>query len=150
MNCSNVSPYGLQLFKHCSSMGPFLLVHFFRSSLLQHGFPTGLQVLPEDLQCGLLCMSHSFCQRTALSWAPHGLHSTSTNSGVFHSGDICSTMVFSMGFRGLSAPASGTLFSPLFFSQVLHNICYSFLSYHRDTTRVADRFNFGHVYSVVG
>lgn len=124
---------GLQLFQHCSRMGPFLSVHSFRSRLLQHGFHTGLQVLPENLlQCGLLFVGCGSCQKSALSWVPHGLHSTSTKSGVFHSPTV-----------GMSPPlwsspwASGDsllqhlehpFHSYSYSSQLLHNIFNSLLN----------------------
>lgn len=110
------SSYGLQLFKHYSSVGTFLLVHSCRSRLLQLGFHAGLQVLAENLQCGLLCMGHSSCQKSALPWAPLGLHSTSTNSGVIHSPTvgISAPLWSSPWASGDSAPASEAPLSLLF------------------------------------
>ena len=50
MNFSNVGPsHGLQFLTNCSSVGAFHRVQSFRNRLLQHGSPTGSQVLPANL-----------------------------------------------------------------------------------------------------
>lgn len=52
MNCSSVGPsHGLQFFKNCSSVGPFPGVQPLRNKLLQHGSPTGSQVLHKTWSC---------------------------------------------------------------------------------------------------
>ncbi|KAM9590844.1 uncharacterized protein ACIBXB_005893 [Morphnus guianensis] len=127
-NFSNVGPsHRLQFFTNCSSMGPFHGVQSFRSTLLQHGSPTGSQVLPENLLHGLLstdpqvlpgaCSSAGFPRGHSLLWEP-------TCSGVGSStgcrwisapprtsmdcrGTACLTMVFTTGCRGISALAPG-------------------------------------------
>jgi len=57
-NFSNVSPsHELQFFTDCCSVGPSHRVQSFSNRLLQHGSPTGSQVLPANLlQRGLLSM----------------------------------------------------------------------------------------------
>ncbi|KAK4828634.1 hypothetical protein QYF61_000282 [Mycteria americana] len=115
-NFSNMSAsHGLQFFMNCSSVGPFHRVQSFRSRLLQHGSPTGSQVLPADLlQSGFLPPQvHRFCQEPSPTWASHGVTASFGHihllwCGVLHrlQLDICSTidlhglqgdLVFTMG-----------------------------------------------------
>lgn len=100
----------------------------FRNSLLQHGSPSGSQVLPENLlQHGLLHRSAGPCPEPAPAWVSHGFTSlswASTCSGmgllyelqvdlctpmVLHGlqGHSCFTMVCIMGCRRIAALAPG-------------------------------------------
>ncbi|KAK4815745.1 hypothetical protein QYF61_006783 [Mycteria americana] len=90
-------------------------LQFFRNRLLQHGFPMGSQVLPENLlQCGLLSMDLRSCQEPAPVRAP--LHGPQVLSGACSSAgslqghsflqgtSTCSGVGSSMGCRRISSP----------------------------------------------
>ena len=118
MNFSNVSPsHGLQFFTNCSSMGPIHGVQSFRNRLLQHGSPTGSQVLPANLlQRGFLSPRGHGSAGPARSLLHHGLPTGSQRPsgihllrrGVLHrlQVDICSTMDLH-GLQGDSLPHHG-------------------------------------------
>ena len=124
---------------NCSNVGPFHGVQSFRNRLLPCGSPTGSQVLPANLlQHGLLSLHGS--TGPARSLLQHGLPTGSQSllgiqllqSGVLSMGyrwipappwtsmgwrgTACLTVVGSMGCRGISAPARGTLPPALFFT----------------------------------
>ncbi|KAM9590481.1 uncharacterized protein ACIBXB_005737 [Morphnus guianensis] len=115
MNFSNVGPsHGLQPFTNCSSMGPFHGVQSFRSTLLQHGLPTGSQILPENLLRGLLSPQiRRSCQEPAPAQGSHGVTASFgrihlLRHGVLHGlqVDICSTVDLH-GLQGDSLPHHG-------------------------------------------
>ncbi|KAK4810998.1 hypothetical protein QYF61_014471 [Mycteria americana] len=60
---------------NCSSVDPLHGVQSFRNRLLQHGSPTGSQVLPANLlQRGLFSpWGHRSCQEPAPAWTLHGV-----------------------------------------------------------------------------
>lgn len=132
MNCSNMSPCRLELFKHCSSMSPFLLVHSFRSRLLQHGFHIRLQVLPENLlQCGpawaMVPASNLLCHGVPVGCTAHPpilVSSTVPQRGyLLHygllrglQGTLCSS-IWSIPFTPILTLTSHYFYS----SQLLHN-----------------------------
>ncbi|KAK4807205.1 hypothetical protein QYF61_024325 [Mycteria americana] len=116
MNFSNVGPsHGLQFFMNYSSMGLFHGVQSFRNRLLQHGSPTGTQVLPANLfQHGLLSLHRSIGPARSLlqrrlptgSQPLSGIHLLW--HGVLHGlqVDICSTVNLH-GLQGDNLPHHG-------------------------------------------
>jgi len=118
MNFSNMSPsHRLQSSMNCPSVGPFHRVQSFRNRLLQHGSPTGSQVLPANLLWrGLLSsQGHRSWQDPAPVWASHGV---TGSFGCIHlprrgvltglQVDICSTMDLH-GLQGHCLPHHGLL-----------------------------------------
>jgi len=130
-NFTNMDPsHGLQLFINCSSVGPFHRVQCFRSRLLQRGSHTGSQVLPANLlQHEILftgsqflwgaCSSVGFPQGQghSLFWVIYllwrgflhrlQLEICSPKATMGCRGTECLITVFSVGCRGVSAPATG-------------------------------------------
>jgi len=101
---------------NCPSMGPFHGVQSFTNSLLQHGSPTGSQVLPAYLlQRGLVSLHGSTGPDRSLfqrglptgSQLPSGTHLV--RCGVFHGGqvEICSTVDL-LSLQGDSLPWSSS------------------------------------------
>ncbi|XP_063187185.1 uncharacterized protein LOC134513912 [Chroicocephalus ridibundus] len=75
INFSNVGPsHRLQFFMNCSRVDPFHRVESFRKRLLQHGSPTGSQILPANvIQHGLLSpWGHRLCWEPAPAGDLHG------------------------------------------------------------------------------
>lgn len=93
-NVSNTypSPTELQFFRNVSNMAPFHKVQFFRSRLLQHGFPTGSHVPPAAWSSMGFPQDHSFLQASIC------LSMGSFRDCKFHGN--------SMGYRGIPALAS--------------------------------------------
>jgi len=97
------------------SVGPSHGVQSFRNSLLQHGFPTGSQVLPANLlQRWLLSPQvRRSCQEPGPVQAPHGVtasfgHPPAPAWGPFHrlQVDMCYTMDLH-GLQGDNLPYHG-------------------------------------------
>lgn len=89
MNFSNISPSrGLQFFTNCSSTVSFHRVQPFKNRLLQHGFPMGTEVFPENLlQRGLLSLrGHRSCQKPAPVSAHQRLIASSNYIHLVHCG----------------------------------------------------------------
>jgi len=96
-------------------VGPFHRVQSFRNRLVQHGSPTGSQVLPVNLlQHGLLSpWVYRSWQEPAPVWSPHSVtdsfrHPPALAWGPFHGlqVDICSTVDL-YGLQGDNRPHHG-------------------------------------------
>lgn len=122
-----------------------------RHSLLQHRFPRGSQVLPGNLQRGLFSPQVCWplpgpCSSTGLPWVHSllsGIHLL--QHGLLHrlqvdlcilvilhglQGHSCLTMVFTMGYRRISAPVPGAPPSRLPWSGCLQGCSYHMFSPH--------------------